>query len=147
MEPDMATEATEHARTTHALKVLSGWGHDPGSDGGENIAFSLVRQGGVSDVLQVNGDCTPFTATGSRGVLHGQPTGDTGSPSCYTVDFSTVSPTVTQTPCTFEFDLNHGRVTLTGTFPGAPSPLSFHVELLATFDDPEVGDTVLFGTR
>lgn len=140
----MATEAAERAHTEHALEVLTHWGRDPGSDGGENIAFSLVRQGRVIDVLQVNGDCTPFTASGGRGVLHGQPPGDTGAPTSYRVDFSSVSPTVVQTPCTFEFDLNHGRVTLTGA---APSTLTFHVELAATFDDPEVGDTVLFTSR
>ena len=98
----------------------------------------------MSDVLQVDGDCTPYTASGVRGVLHGQPAGDTGAPTSYTIDFSSVTPTVVQTPCTFEFDLNHGRVTLTGA---APSTLTFHVELAATFDDPEVGDTLLFTSR
>jgi len=135
------------ARTHQALKTLSQWGLDPGSDGGENIAFSLVRQGGLSDCFQLSGDCTPYTAGGARGALHGQPAGDTGSPIAFLVDLGTSPPSVDQVDCTFEFDLNTGQVTLGGTFPGLASTLTFHVELLKSFADPDVGPTRLFGSR
>ena len=69
------TEWHERERTSHALQTLARWGKDPGTDGGENIAFSLVRQGAPSDAFQVSGDCTPFTPHGARGTLHGQPAG------------------------------------------------------------------------
>jgi hypothetical protein len=138
------TEAEERAHTRHALHTLSEWGQDPSSDGGENIAFSLVRQGGVSDTFQVTGDCTPYTAGGVRGSLHGQPSGFTGEPVAYLNDFGTSPPTIDQISCTFDFDLNDGKVTLNGAFPDRPSTLTFHVERLKRFDDPGVGDTVLF---
>lgn len=141
------TEAQERARTRQALKRLAGWGQDPSSDGGENIAFSLVRQGGVGDALQVSGDCTPYTAGGARGTLHGQPPGFTGEPVAYVNDFTTTPPSIDQIPCTFDFDLTPGKVTLAGAFPGRPSPLTFYVERLKSFDDPGVGDTVLFASR
>jgi hypothetical protein len=141
------TETEERARTRHALKTLSEWGQDPTSDGGENVAFSLVRQGGVSDTMLVNGDCTPYTAGGARGALHGQPSGFTGEPAAYVSDFSTTPPSLDQLPCTFEFDLNDGKVTLTGAFPDRPSTLTFHVERLKGFDDEGVGDTLLFASN
>jgi hypothetical protein len=141
------TEGQERARTRKALKTLSGWGQDPNSDGGENIAFSLVRQGGVGDAFQVTGDCTPYTAGGARGSLHGQPSGFTGEPVAYLIDFSSTTLSVDQIPCTFDFDLNDGTVTVTGAFPNRPPTLTFHVERLKSFDDPGVGDTVLFGSN
>ena len=109
------TEAEERARTRHAFQTLSEWGQDPTSDGGENIAFSLVRQGGVSDTMLVTGDCTPYTSGGARGALHGQPPGFTGAPVAYLNDFGTTPPTLDQLDCTFDFDLNDGKVTLTGS--------------------------------
>jgi hypothetical protein len=138
------TEAHERAETREALHRLSRWGQDPSSDGGENIAFALVRQGGVGDAFQIRGDCTPYTPGGPRGALHGQPLGDTGSPLGYVTDFSTTPPSVDQFDCTFDFDLNDGKVELGGAFPGLPSTLTFHVERLKSFDDPGVGDTILF---
>jgi hypothetical protein len=141
------SEQHERARTGHALARLTAWGQDPGSDGGENIAFSLVRQGGLGNAFRISGDCTPFTPSGTHGVLHGQPVGATGAPVAYVDDFSTTPPTVSQVPCTFDFDLGAGRVELNGAFPGTPATVSFHVELLKSFDDPGVGDTVLFCSR
>jgi hypothetical protein len=141
------TEKQERTKTRHALEMLAGWGRDPGSDGGENIAFSLVRQGGLSNAFQVSGDCTPYTAGGARGALHGQPVGDTGAPAAYVIDFSSSTATVDEIPCTFDFDLNDGAVTLAGAFPGNAATLTFHVERLKGFDDPGVGDTVLFCSR
>jgi len=140
------TEAYEHARTEHALETITGWGRDPGSDGGENVAFCLVRQGAPGDAFEVTGDCTPFTLSGARGVLHGQPAGDTGAPIAYIPNFSTSTPSLDQVPCTFDFDLNSGEVTLSGAFPGLGSTLSFSVEVLKSFDDPG-GDTTLFVSR
>ena len=134
-------------RNRFALDALSGWGRDPTSDGGENMAFSLVRQGGVSDTMLVNGDCTPYSTGGARGALHGQPSGFTGEPTAYVSDFSTTPPSLDQLPCTFEFDLNDGKVTLTGAFPDRPSTLTFHVERLKAFDDEGVGDTLLFASN
>jgi hypothetical protein len=71
------TEKHEHALTLKALETLTKWGKDPTVDGGENIAFSLSRQGAPSDAFLGIGDCTPFTPTGKRGILHGQPVGST----------------------------------------------------------------------
>jgi hypothetical protein len=141
------TEAEERAHTRHALETLSQWGQDPSSDGGENIAFSLVRQGGVSDTMQVSGDCTPYTSGGVRGALHGQPPGFTGAPVALLNDFGTTPPTLDQLDCTFDFDLNDGKVTLTGAWPDRPSTLTFHVEKLKGFDDEGVGDTLLFASN
>jgi hypothetical protein len=138
------TEAAERTRTRKALTRLSHWGQDPTSDGGENIAFSLVRQGGVGDAFQVSGDCTPYTPGGARGELHGQAAGDTGAPVASIIDYTTSPPSVDEVDCTFEFDLNDGQVTLTGAFPDRPSTLTFRVEKLKSFDDPGVGDTILF---
>jgi hypothetical protein len=136
------TEDHEHARTDEALETLTRWGRDPGTDGGENIAFSVSRQGAPSDAFLATGDCTPFTPQGSRGVLHGQPPGDTGAPIAYFIDFgSTLS--VNQIPCTFSFDLNTGKVTLAGAFPNLPPSLDFTVEYDKRFDGAG-GENLLF---
>jgi hypothetical protein len=74
------------------------------------------------DAFLAIGDCTPFTPQGSRGVLNGQPAGDTGAPVAYFIDFGS-SPSVNQVPCTFSFDLNSGKVTLAGSFPNLPPSL------------------------
>jgi hypothetical protein len=73
------------------------------------------------------GDCTPFTPQAGRGVLSGQPAGDTGAPVAYFIDFG-VPLSVNQVACTFSFDLNSGKVTLTGSFPNLASSLDFTVE-------------------
>ena len=135
-------EHHEHARTEEALEELTSWGRNPNSDGGENIAFSVSRQGAPSDAFLATGDCTPFTPQGSRGVLHGQPSGATGAPVAYFIDFG-IPLSVNQVPCTFSFDLNSGKVTLTGAFPGLPSSLEFNVEFDKRFDGAG-GDNVLF---
>ena len=81
------TERHEHALTEKALDRLATWGKDPNSYGGENIAFSLSRQGAPIDAFLGIGDCTPFTPHGKRGTLNGQPPGFTGAP----IAFSTIS--------------------------------------------------------
>jgi hypothetical protein len=136
------TEHHEHARTEEALEELTSWGRNPNSDGGENIAFSVSRQGAPSDAFLATGDCTPFTPQGSRGVLSGQPPGGTGAPVAYFIDFG-IPLSVNQVPCTFSFDLNSGKVTLTGSFPSLPSSLEFSVEFDKRFDGAD-GDNVLF---
>ena len=135
-------EHHEHARTEEALEELTSWGRNPNSDGGENIAFSVSRQGAPSDAFLATGDCTPFTPQGSRGVLGGQPSGGTGAPVAYFIDFG-IPLSVNQVPCTFSFDLNSGKVTLTGAFPSLPSSLEFNVEFDTRFDGAD-GDNVLF---
>ena len=80
------TEHREHLRTEEALGTLNYWARNIATVG-ENIAFSLSRQGAPSDAFLVLGDCTPFTPQGHRGVLHGQPSGDTGAPVAYIIDF------------------------------------------------------------
>jgi hypothetical protein len=136
------TEQHEHARTQEALETVTQWGYDPGADGGESIAFSVSRQGAPSDAFLATGDCTPFTPQGHRGILNGQPPGDTGAPVAYVIDFG--SPlSVSQVPCTFSFDLNTGKVTLTGSFPGLPSTLDFTVEFDKRFDGAG-GENILF---
>jgi hypothetical protein len=111
-------------------------------DGGENIAFSVSRQGAPGDAFLAIGDCTPFTPHGSRGILNGPPSGDTGAPVAYFIDFgSTLS--VNQVPCAFTFDLNSGKVTLAGSFPGLPSSLDFYVEFDKRFDGAG-GENILF---
>jgi hypothetical protein len=47
----MATEEHERAETTKALDTLAKWGNNPNTDGGENIAFSVSRQGAPSDAF------------------------------------------------------------------------------------------------
>jgi hypothetical protein len=139
----METEKHERAHTYRALDTLAQWGADPSIDGGENIAFSVSRQGAPSDALLITGDCTPFTASGARGTLHGQPPAFTGEPVAYLDDFSGTTPTIDQIACTFAFDLNTGKVTLAGAFPGLPASLDFHVEFFKSFDDTG-GKNVLF---
>jgi hypothetical protein len=137
------TEAHEHALTQKALETLTKWGRNPNTDGGENIAFALSRQGAPSDAFLVSGDCTPFTPAGHRGVLHGQPVGDTGAPVAYIDNFGGVTPTIDQVPCTFSFDLNEGKVTLNGAFTNQPSNLHFTVEYIRDFQ-AEDGKNILF---
>lgn len=136
------TEHREHVRTEEALETLTRWGRNPGTAGGENIAFSLSRQGAPSDAFLVLGDCTPFTPQGHRGVLHGQPPGDTGAPVAYSIDFG-IPLSVNQVPCTFSFDLNTGKVTLAGAFPGLPASLDFTVGYDKRFDGA-VGENLMF---
>ena len=102
----------------------------------------MSRQGAPSDAFLVTGDCTPFTAEGSRGVLNGQPPGDTGAPVAYFIDFG-IPLSVNQVPCTFSFDLNSGKVTLTGSFPNLPPSLDFTVEFDKRFLGAG-GDNILF---
>jgi hypothetical protein len=135
-------EHLEHVRTEEALETLTRWGRDPNSDGGENIAFSVSRQGAPSDAFLVIGDCTPFTPQGGRGVLNGQPPGDTGAPVAYFIDFG-IPLSVNQVAGTFSFDLNSGKVTLTGSFPNLPSSLDFAVEFDQRFQGAG-GYTILF---
>jgi hypothetical protein len=134
------TEHREHVRTEEALQALTRWGR--GTAGGENIAFSLSRQGAPSDAFLVLGDCTPFTPLGRRGVLHGQPPGDTGEPVAYSIDFG-IPLSVNQVTCTFSFDLNSGKVTIAGAFPGLPPSLDFTVEYGKRFDGAG-GENLLF---
>ncbi len=139
------TESQEHARTQKALDRITEWakalasGHTP--DGGENIAFSLTRQGGglILDSFIGGGDCTPFTPSGKRGILHSQP--PPSSPS--TAWFIDSSSSSLQVPFTLTVDLNHATVTLQGAFPNIPSTLDFHLEFFKQFDGP-MGDSILF---
>jgi|SRR5271165_572990 len=137
------TEKHEHALTQKALDTLTTWGKNPNIDGGENIAFSLSRQGAPSDAFLGLGDCTPFTPSGKRGTLHGQPVGDTGAPIAYFDDFSTSPVTVNQVPFTFSFDLNKGKVSMSGAFPGLPANLDFTVEYFKEFEGND-GKNILF---
>lgn len=135
------TEKHEHALTQKALDTLTKWGKNPNTDGGENINFSVSRQGAPSDAFLALGDCTPFTPSGQRGTLNGQPAGNTGAPVAYVNNFGGMP---TQVPCTFSFDLNTGRVHLAGTFPnGLPPKLEFRVEYFKQFDGAG-GENVLF---
>jgi len=137
------TEKHERAMTQKALDTLTKWGKDPNIDGGENIAFSLSRQGAPSDAFLAIGDCTPFTPVGKRGILNGQPPPDTGAPIAYFIDFGGLPLTVTQVPCTFSFDLNKGKVSLSGAFPSLPTTLDFTVEYIKKFDGAG-GENLLF---
>src|SRR5580700_1196000 len=137
------TEKHEHALTQKALDTLTQWGKDPNSYGGENIAFSLSRQGAPSDAFLGIGDCTPFTPSGKRGTLKGQPAGDTGAPIAFFDNFSGSSPAVNQIPFQFSFDLNNGRVSLNGSFPNLPANLDFTVEYLKEFEGND-GRNILF---
>lgn len=138
------TEKHEHALTQKALDTLTKWGKNPSTDGGENIAFSVSRQGAPSDAFLAIGDCTPFTPGGKRGTLNGQAPGDTGAPIAYFDNFGGAVPTVQQVPCTFSFDLNTGKVHLNGAFPnGLPSNLEFRVEYFKQFDG-NGGENILF---
>jgi hypothetical protein len=124
----------EHALTEKALNMLTKWGKNPNIDGGENIGFSLSRQGAPSDAFLGFGDCTPFTPAGKRGILHGQPVGDTGAPIAYIDNFGGSTPVINQIPFTFSFDLNKGKVSLAGAFPSLPAALEFEVAYLKEFD-------------
>ncbi|HTZ15861.1 MAG TPA: hypothetical protein VMC78_19995 [Mycobacterium sp.] len=117
-------------QTQKALNKLTEWGKNPNSYGGENIAFGLVRQGDPGDAFLASGDCTPFTPKGNRGVLNGQPSGDTGAPVA-TFPFATPE----EVPFTFSFNLNAGEVTLNGTFPDLPTKLDFTVEYIKEYLD------------
>jgi hypothetical protein len=128
------TEKHEHALTEKALDILATWGKNPGTDGGENINFSVSRQGAPSDAFLGFGDCTPFTPVGKRGILKGQPVGSTGQPIAYIDNFGGISPTLSQVPFAFAFDLNTGQASLHGAFPGLPANLHFTVEYLKEFD-------------
>jgi hypothetical protein len=132
----MVTEKHEHALTQKALDTLTKWGKDPNIDGGENIAFSLARQGAPSDAFIGSGDCTPFTPSGKRGTLNSQPVG--GSPFAYFV-----TPAFTQVPFTFSFDLNKGEVSLNGSFPNLSPTLTFTVEYIREFQGND-GKNILF---
>ena len=137
------TEKHEHALTQKALDTLTTWGKDPSTDGGENINFSVSRQGAPSDAFLAIGDCTPFTPSGKRGTLHGQPVGNTGAPIAYFDDFGGAVPKLDLVPCTFAFDLNAGKVTLNGAFPNLPATLDFTVEFQKEFDGAG-GKNILF---
>jgi hypothetical protein len=134
----------EHVLTEEALERLTRWGRNPNSDGGENIAFSVSRQGAptASGAFLVMGDCTPFTPHGHRGILNGQPVADTGAPVAYFIDFG-IPLSVNQVPCTFSFDLNNGKVTLAGSFPSLPPSLDFTVEFDKRFQDAD-GYNIIF---
>jgi hypothetical protein len=122
------TEKHEHKMTQKALDRLAKWGNNVGIYGGENIAFCLSRQGAPIDAFLCAGDCTPFTPSGKRGTLKGQPPADTGAPVAYFIDFTQITPGVIQVPCIFSFDLNLGKVSLNGAFPNLPASLDFTVE-------------------
>jgi hypothetical protein len=57
--PAPGTEKYEHALTEKALETLTKWGKNPNTDGGENIGFSVSRQGAPSDAFMGMGDCRP----------------------------------------------------------------------------------------
>ena len=137
------TETHEHALTQKALDTLAAWGKDPNTDGGENIVFSVSRQGAPSDAFLAMGDCTPFTATAPRGILNGQPAGSTGAPIAYFDDFSVSPPIIKQVLFTFSFNLNTGKVSLNGAFPNLPVNLDFTVEYISEFDGAG-GKNILF---
>ena len=137
------TEKHEHSLTQKALDTLTTWGKNPNIDGGENIGFSVSRQGAPSDAFMASGDCTPFTASGKRGTLNGQPSGFTGEPIAYFDDFSGIPVAVKQVPCKFSFNLNTGKITLSGAFPNLPGTLDFMVEYFKQFDGAG-GENILF---
>lgn len=141
----MATESSvsDRLRTERALNTLARWGRDPSTGGGENIAFAVSRQGSPGDAFLVTGDCTPFTPSGARGTLHGQPVGDTGAPVAYIDDFTGTVPSLDEVSCTFAFNLNTGRVTLTGAFPAVSASLRFRVAFFKRFVNDE-GQNILF---
>jgi hypothetical protein len=138
------TDKHEHSLTQKALDTLTKWGKDPNTGGGENITFSVSRQGASSDPFLALGDCTPFTPSGKRGTLNGQPAGNTGAPVAYFDNFGGITSTLQQVPCAFSFDLNAGKVHLSGTFPNnLPSNLEFRVEYFKQFDGAG-GENILF---
>jgi hypothetical protein len=127
------TESQEHTLTQRALDTLTTWGKNPNAAGGENISFALSRQGAPVDAFMALGDCTPFTPSGRRGILNGQPPADTGAPMAYFDDFSSSPVVINQVPCKFSFDLNTGKVSLSGAFPDLPPNLDFTVEYIREF--------------
>ena len=143
----MATETQENVLTQKALETLTTWGKNPNIDGGENIAFSLSRQGAPGDAFLGTGECTPFTPTGKRGILKGQPAGFTGEPIAYFDDFSGSSPTVNQISFAFSFNLNTGKVSLSGSFPNLPATLTFAVEYLKKFTDSGGKNIVFYSEK
>lgn len=143
----VATEGHEHSLTQKALDTLTAWGKNPNIDGGENIAFSLSRQGAPSDAFLGMGDCTPFTPSGKRGILRGQPAGSTGEPIAYFDDFSGSVPIVNQVPFIFSINLNTAKVSLSGSFPNLPATLDFTVEYLKEFDDAGGKNIVFYSEK
>jgi hypothetical protein len=141
------TEKHEHALTEKALDILTTWGKNPATDGGENIGFSVSRQGAPSDAFLAFGDCTPFTPVGKRGILIGQPVGSTGQPMAFIDNFAGSTPAVIQIPCTFAFDLNSGKVSLNGAFPGIPANLHFTVEYLKEFQGADGKNIVFYSEK
>ena len=137
------TERREHTKTQAALNTAAIWGRDPIAAGGENIAFSLSRQGSPGDDFTASGDCTPFTSSGHRGILRGQPAGLTGAPFAHIKDESTSPTTLAEVPITFSFDLNAGKVTVAGVLAGHHTPVHFTVEFRQEFVD-EGGRNLLF---
>jgi hypothetical protein len=138
------SEKQEQANTRNALNTLSTWGQNPNIDGGENITFSLARQGWYPiDAFLAAGDCTIYTASGNRGILHGQAPGDTGEPVAYFLDLNSSPVNANQVNFVFTADLNTGLVTLSGPFPGLNSVLEFKLEFLKEFLS-EGGRSLLF---
>jgi hypothetical protein len=125
---------TELHETQKALDTLTAWGKNPNIDGGENINFSVSRQGAPSDLFLAFGDRTAFTPSGKRGTLNGAGVGCTGAPVAYFDNFGGTSPVLQQVPCKFSFNLNDGKVSLSGAFPVLASNLSFKVAYMRTFD-------------
>src|SRR5205807_6727525 len=77
----------------------------------------------------------PFTPSGGRGILKGQPAGNTGAPVACFDNSGGALDILQQVPCTFSFDLNTGKVHLSGAFPNnLPSNLEFGVEYFKQFD-------------
>src|SRR5262249_24824348 len=80
-----------------------------------------------------------------RGTLKGQPPGYTGEPLAYFLDFGGSVVGLVSVACQFAFDLNKGRVTLQGSFPGMPSTLRFTVEFAKEFEGGG-GRNILFSS-
>jgi hypothetical protein len=140
----MATvDKQEHRETEKALDTLTTWGKNPGALGGENINFSVSRQGAPSDAFLAFGDCTKFVPDGKRGTLRGAAPGLTGAPAVYIDDFGGATAVLDQRPIAFSFDLNKGVVSLSASIPGLPAHLHFSVEYLKTFDGAG-GKNILF---
>ncbi|HVI07288.1 MAG TPA: hypothetical protein VND65_03235 [Candidatus Binatia bacterium] len=134
---------TERHETQKALETLTTWGKNPNIDGGENINFSVSRQGAPSDAFLAFGDCTAFTPGGKRGTLNGAQPGYTGAPAAYFDNFGGSTAVLQIVPCQFSFDLNNGRVSLSGAFPDLPNNLDFNVAYLREFDAAG-GKNILF---
>lgn len=145
----MPTERQERQRTINALDRINTWGQvlaaGGSPDGGENITFSLVRNGAVADYCLADGDCTPYTAAGGRGLLRGQPAGFNGEPQAHFI--LTGTGTLDTVDCSFEFDLNNGHATVQGTFPnGVAASFGFDVEYLDEFEGGG-GKNIVFVSR